>query len=452
MGPPDAYGYPVFSRDKRYNFFVEDRWRVASNLTLNLGVRYDHHTQTPASKDDFGPRFGFAWDILNNGRTVIRGGMGKFYAYPPVVLDLTLQQNAVRTRFPSISVNETHPLATVVLRPDMINDSEGNAGVAKLSPAGQAAINQLRDQVLAGATFNPNPWVDTADRQLPYTWSWSVGVNHQVGTNSAVGIDYVANVSRDQLGVVDLNEPINRVRPGINTIDPTGTLIPTEARGTSFARVLQVQTGPQFDGDYKSVQLSYLRRMANRWSGRLAYTLQSSHYVGLGNPDARRVWMDNDPRADFGRFASDRTHVLAASGTVNVWRSLNIAAVLSAISGAPINETVGSDVNGDLDNTDRPIRGVNDLTMPIRSELDSQGRAVINGLEGPGSFLIDMSFRYAIPIGRGLESVDLFYDIFNVANRENHVPPTGNRASSTFMVPTAAQFPRQMQFGIRVRF
>ena len=41
--------------------------------------------------------------------------------------------------------------------------------------------------------------------------------------------------------------------------------------------------------------------MANRWSGRLAYTLQKSHYVGLGNPDARRVWLDNDIRADYGR-------------------------------------------------------------------------------------------------------------------------------------------------------
>jgi len=39
-----------------------------------------------------------------------------------------------------------------------------------------------------------------------------------------------------------------------------------------------------------------------------------------------------------------------------------------------------------------------------------------------------------------------------VLNRENLVAPTGNRASPTFMVPTAAQFPRQMQFGIRVRF
>jgi outer membrane receptor for ferrienterochelin and colicin len=452
VGPPDDYGYPVYSRDRRYNFFAEDRMQMSGTVTLNLGIRYDHHTQTPNSKDDFAPRVGLAWDVTGAGRTVVRGGLGKFYAYPPVVLDLTLQQNAVRTRFPSIAINETHPLAPLVLRPVMITDSEGNPGVAQLSPAAQVALNQFRDQVLAGATFNQNPWVDSADRQLPYTWSWSVGVNHQVGANAAVGVDYVANVSRDQLGVVDINEPVNRVRPGINTIDPGGQIIPAEARGTTFARVLQAQTNPLFDGDYQSVQVSLLKRMSNRWSGRLAYTVQESHYVGLGNPDARRVWLDNDIRADYGRFASDRSQVLAASTTLNVWRALNVAAVMSAISGAPINETVGSDVNGDLDNNDRPIRGVNDATLPIRSEVDSQGRAVINGLEGPGSFLIDMSFRYQIPLAGGLESLDLFYDIFNVLNRENLVPPTGNRASSTFMVPTAAQFPRQMQFGVRVRF
>ena len=184
----------------------------------------------------------------------------------------------------------------------------------------------------------------------------------------------------------------------------------------------------------------------------MAYTFQESHYVGLGNPDARRVWLDNDPRADYGLFASDRTHVLAASGTANVWSTLSIAAVVSAISGAPINEIVGRDVNGDTDNNDRPIRGIDDATRPILSPVDSRGRAVINGLEGPGSLLLDMSFRYQIPLPGRVESLDLFYDIFNVTNRENLVPPTGNRASSAFMVARAAQFPRQMQFGIRVRF
>ncbi len=449
VGPPGVDGFDVYSRDRRYYVFGEDKFRVSNSVTLNLGLRYDHQRNTPASKDDVAPRVGVAWDLAGSGKTVVRGGIGKFYAYPPVVLDLTLQQNGVRTRFPSVSINDPN---SPVLRPDVANDSEGNRGVAVLSAAGQAELNRLRDQILAGATFNRNPWLDSADRQLPYTWSWSAGITHQLFADSAVSADYVANASRDQLGVIDLNEPVNRVRPGINVIDPTGALIPAEARATPFARVLQVQTSPLFNGDYKSLQLSFVKRMAHRWSGRLAYTLQKSHYVGLGNPDARRVWMDRDPRADYGRFASDRRNVLAASATLNVWRSLNVATVVSAISGAAINETVGRDVNGDGDNNDRPIKGIDDTVIPIRSELDSQGRAVINGLTGPGSFLVDLSFRYAIPLKGGVESLDLFYDVFNLLNRENLVNPTGNRQSSRFMISTAAQFPRQMQFGLRVRF
>jgi carboxypeptidase family protein/TonB-dependent receptor-like protein len=444
LGPAGSNGFDVFSRDRRHYFFIEDKFRVSNTLTLNLGVRYDHQRQTPGSSDDFGPRLGFAWDASGNGRTVVRGGVGKFYAYLPVVHDLTLQQQALITLFPVVSVTDVN---SAVLRPDVITDSQGNSGVAVLSAAGQAELNRLRS-----SAFNRNPRFDSPDRQMPYQWSWSIGVNHQLMANTAVSADYVANVSRDQIGVVDINEPVNGVRPGVNVFDPSGTLIPAEARGVAFQRVLQTQTRDEFDGSYKSMQFAFLRRMANRWSGRVAYTVQQSKYVGLGNPDARRMWFDNDIRADYGRFASDRRQVLAVSGSVNPWQRLTVAAVLSAISGAPINETVGTDVNRDNDNNDRPIAGINDLTRPIVSALDDQGRAVINGMEGPGSLLMDVSFRYQLPLKRGLESLDLFYDIFNIANRTNLVPPTGNRASSTFLVSTAAQFPRQMQFGLRVRF
>jgi hypothetical protein len=48
--------------------------------------------------------------------------------------------------------------------------------------------------------------------------------------------------------------------------------------------------------------------------------------------------------------------------------------------------------------------------------------------------------------------VDLFYDVFNLGSRKNISNPTGNRSSSNFLVPTAAGFPQQMQFGFRVRF
>lgn len=458
VGPPNEFGYAVTSKDRRQYVFVEDKFRVSDSVTLNLGLRYDKQKQTPGSSDDFAPRAGLAWDVTGRGSTVVRAGVGKFYAYPPVVLDLTLKQNAIRTLFPTISINAANDTCGCILRPIMITDSEGNPGVAALSPAAIADLNARRDAIISGGQFNRNIWLDSPDRQLPYTWAWSAGVSHELWDTGAVSADYVANASRDQLGVIDINDPINGVRPGVNVFDPNGTLIPPEARGTNFARVLQVQTSDTFNGDYKSLQLSFVKRLANRWSGRVAYTVQRSNYVGssatggAANPDARRVWMDRDPRADYGRFISDRRHVFAASASVNPWSSLTFATVVSAISGAAINETVGRDVNGDLDNNDRPIQGVDDATRPILSPVDSAGRAVINGLEGPGSFLVDLSVRYSIPLGTRVNSVDLFYDVFNLFNRENLVNPTGNRRSPNFMVSTAAQFPRQMQFGIRVRF
>jgi len=452
VGPPTDYGYAVVSKDQRRYAFVEDKWSVTGNLTFNLGLRWDNHKQTPNHDNAFAPRAGFAWDVLGTGRTVVRGGVGKFYAYVPVVHDLTLQQSGVRTLYPSISINASSPNANLVLIPDMISDTAGNPGVARLSPAGQAVLNALRDAVIAGTGFNRNPRIDSPGRKMPHTWSWSGGISQELFGKMALSVDYVANASRDQLGVVDLNEPVNGARPGVAVFDPTGSLIPVEARGVNFQRVLQSQTSDVFNGDYKSLQVSLVKRMANRWSGRLAYTLQRSNYVGTGNPDARRVWLDNDPRVDYGEFSANRTNVFAATGTWNPWRSLTFATVVSAISGAPINETVGRDVNGDLDNNDRPIRGIDDLTRAIESELDSQGRAVPFGIRGPGSFLVDLSMRYQLPLAGKLDSLDFFFDVFNVFNRLNEIAPTGNRSSPNFLIATSAQFPLQSQLGIRLRF
>ncbi len=449
VGPQGVDSYDIFTKDRRVYAFLEDKWRATDKVTLNLGLRYDRQKATPNGTTAFAPRAGFAWDVTGQGSTVVRGGIGRFYAYIPVSIDLAHQQTGVLTRYPNVTITDVN---NPILRPDVIRDSDGNLGVAVLSAAGQAELARLRDSVLAGLTFNRNPRIDDPNRQLPYQWSWSIGLSQQVGSVSAIGMDYVANVSRDQIGILDINEPVNGVRPGVSGFDPDGIYVPAVARATNFQRVLLTTTRSEFDGDYQSAQFSFNKRMANRWSGRLAYTVQSSHYVGLGNPDTRRVWFDNDIEADYGRFASDRRQVLAASATYNVWRTFNIATVVSAISGAPINETVGRDVNGDGDNNDRPIRGIDDLTRPIESDVDDAGRAVINGLEGPGSFLVDLSFRYSLPLTSVLRSVDFFYDIFNLLDRENLVAPTGNRASSAFMIPTAAQFPRQMQFGIRIQF
>ena len=449
VGPPGIEAFAVSTTDERYYFFVEDRWRVSNNLTFNVGLRYDHQKIIPASDNDFAPRGGFAWDVTGQGTTVVHGGIGRFNAFLPVSVDLNIQQNSVVTRFPTLFITDPD---SPVLQPDMVTDSQGNPGVAVLSPAGRAELERQRDAVLAGATFNTGqPRVD-GPRQLPYQWGWSLGVSHQLTNDMAVTFDYVANASRDQHGLIDINEPVNGVRPGVEVFDPTGTIVPPEARGATFERVLQSQSPEELNSDYESLQIGVRKRLSNRWSARVAYTLQSGNWVGLGNPDTRRVWLDNDIRADYGRFASDRTQVLAMSASVNPFTNFTVAGVLSAISGSPINETTGLDDNDDGDRNDRPIQGLTDGGMPIESEVDSQGRAVINGIDGPGSFELNVSFRYQVPLAGFGQSLDLFYDIFNLTNRENLVDPTGNRSSSNFLIPQAARFARQMQFGVRFRF
>ncbi|MBV9240884.1 MAG: hypothetical protein JO314_02650, partial [Acidobacteria bacterium] len=104
-----------------YAWFVQDNWRAGSRMTLNIGMRWDYqgfpkpllpnsttavlNTNTatvpqrysqaeanaiiartgmfPKDKNNFGPRFGFAWDIFGDSKTVFRGGWGLYYGRVP---------------------------------------------------------------------------------------------------------------------------------------------------------------------------------------------------------------------------------------------------------------------------------------------------------------------------------------------------------------------------------
>ena len=247
---------------------------------------------------------------MGAGNTVVRGGIGKFYLYMPVSLDLNQQQTGVVTLYPDH--HDQRRQRHLRLHPAPGHDHRlrrATSASPRSSQAGQAELARLREAVLAGTTYNRNPRIDDPDRQLPYQWSCSFGVSQQLGSNAAIAIDYVGNVSHDQLGH-DRHQRAGerRAGPAPAVFDPDGELIPPEARGTNFQRVLQMQTRARRSTATTSrCSSSFVKRMANRWSGRVSYTLQKSHYVGLGNPDARRVWLDNDIRADYGRFASDRT-------------------------------------------------------------------------------------------------------------------------------------------------
>jgi hypothetical protein len=143
LGLPSIYiqgfGDPVSKiKNQPIAFFGQDSWKVTPRLTINYGLRYDvEFTQTiapvgfrdplsgitlsegdilaaqdalgvqqgfPRDTDNVAPRFGFAWDIFGDGKTVARGSIGLYYDHPLLavafnsdIADAAQQQQAVLT-------------------------------------------------------------------------------------------------------------------------------------------------------------------------------------------------------------------------------------------------------------------------------------------------------------------------------------------------------------------
>ena len=280
-------------------------------------------------------------------------------------------------------------------------------------------------------------------------------MKQQIGSDLAVSADYVGNRGRDQVALIDINEgPAGAngriTRLGVDVFDPNGELVPPEARSTNFIRLLQYQSREELNTDYNALELALEKRMSQRWSGRVSYTLARARDVGA-------ITYDTNLRGDYGRTSFDNRHAFAMSANIDVWRGLGAGFVFRYYSGYPINETIGSDAasfpgtNGDGDTNDRPVQGLNDATRPIlsaawtatgaRSETAFRAR---NRCCWTAAFTISGGFqRY---------EAGLFLEIYNLTDHVNYGNPTGNRNNTNYMVRTVAGDPRTVQLGVRMTF
>jgi len=99
VGAPGGSGHYVIDRVYFTNtsmsleqkaWYLEDRWQIADNLLLTLGIRNDEFTNKNnsgeaymSSKDQWAPRLGFSWDVLGDASLKVFGNAGRYYLAMP---------------------------------------------------------------------------------------------------------------------------------------------------------------------------------------------------------------------------------------------------------------------------------------------------------------------------------------------------------------------------------
>lgn len=466
-------GPNVFYQKAHYmSGFVQDKWRLGNNVTLNLGARYDLELipfpdedddplvdKHPVDKNNLAPRLGFTYDI--GGKSVVRIGVGRFYdkTHFEVIGGLytgTPFTSSFTVNFPTAAADNGPRNGQLPTDPFLVNGPVINRTLLnQLYPGGQRLRN-------TGATW------DNADRRTPYTDEVSIGYERQLLGELSVSADYVYSRGRDLLMQRILNPQVRSnatvaasTLTRVPSADLTAAVAELAAKYPGFApfttNVVQyVNVG---ELDYNALMLQLKKRFSNNYSAQVSYTLAKSNGNTSGNGAPQSGFqLRDDLRLDMneGPTDFDNRHNLTISGTALIPRTggLNVSWVARALSGRPFSLTNA--------NVDPDLNGVQAEPLPAGDYKGNGNNAYTvdgyeptrNGARGPGFFGLDMRVGYAFKVG-GQRKLEISADLFNATNRTNFANPTGNQASAQFLLLTAystSYSPRKVQIGARLEF
>jgi hypothetical protein len=446
-------------------WFVQDEFHVASNLTLNFGLRYDiqDFNQPPTKnadpqlaaagidtsvlntdKNNFGPRFGFAWKPKGSDKLVVRGGYGIFYG-----------------RTPSIMVGTAH------------SNNGINVQTLTFRGASVPTYPNILSAIPTGAVLPaPTIFAFSKDYVQPYVQQGSFGIEYEIMKDTSLTVSYLGVRGVKLQRTIDRNlaPPTLRTLP---TSDGTPVAFPFFSSPRPLSHFLRIAT---FESDansiYHGMSVSLNKRFSRNYQLMASYTFSkviddvpdaTSVVPFSSGDDGKQIFNAFDVRSDRALGINDQRHRFVVSGVWNLSnyakglanpfaRALaggwSLSAILTAQSGQPYTGKVGGgDLNGDSNQqTDRfPGVGRDTFTLPNFVSLDPR-------------------VTREIPIHERAR-MQFIFEGFNIFNRTNFNSVRTTQWSlqtlagqltlvrqSNFGTPLSTAGPRILQLAVKITF
>lgn len=490
----------IASRAGYWALYVQDDWRIANRLTLNLGLRWEAEVPRTVEGDrmnafdtqainpvsgtpgvvtfagrngvprsaydfdgnNFGPRVGFAWRLPGSEKMVVRGGGGIFYG--PTVSSIVA--TAATLGFATdVSLAATQPGLNSALRLRDGFPTVPRTPVDQSGP-GFGAVPLGQTPRVAVSFFE-------RDRPTPASYQYNLNIQHELAQNLLLELGYLGNQSR-HLTAADLS--YNQVPP--ERIGPGNAQL--RRPFPQFTNV-SVVNPPVGSSSYHAVFIKAERRFAQGLTLLGHYTFSKfiddvQSFTEIGNTGN---YMDfYNRRLDRGLSGSDIPHRAVLSGVYELpqlrnWRWVSAVlggwktGVLATLeSGPPFTVfsatdatnafpagPLRADVIGDprLPSDQRSLGrwfNTDAFRVPAAFQFGTAGRSL---LRGPGAVNVDVTLvkSFAVTERWRAEVRGEFYNAFNHAN---FGLPAATVNAPAFGTIRSARPGRSIQLAARVTF
>lgn len=401
-------------------WYFQDDFKPKKSLQVSLGVRQELQTQVD-SRWNVAPRAAFTWNATR--KTTVRGGYGIFYDW----YDSALYEQTIR-------VDGTHQVDVVVQNPSF--------------PVSDTIGNRLPPSVIRAASL-----------EQPVIQQASVGLERPLASWADFRTDYMWTRGTSTLRSINVNAPVNGVRP-----DP------------QFGNITQIQSSGERASDRITVAVN-ARYIPKRILGMVMY--QYANTRNFSDSPTMLPADSTNPDADWGPSAQDVRHRIFFNFNTPLPEGLRLSLNVQGASALPYNITSGLDTNGDTVFNDRPAgvgrnsaRGASQWTanmrlnksiglgglrpgppnMPIPAERGGGGGAMNQRVGGGGPGGGDGPQMVVMTATNQKYRLDLYLNVQNAFNNVNYNAFIGNQLSPFFGTATSAGAPRKAEVGFSLGF